>query len=479
GGIAAATITNGVTQSVLGNPLNGGNNEVEVFDFAVAKVGQFIQQSSVGQSSNGNVVGALFGGALSVGGGGVKMSVTNSNSLGIDVNELFAYEGGTFSTTGVIVMNSAITLGAETVARPLAGPIDFFTNGNLVGTSFGSISALGVQMNTSGTASQQNIVGIEDTIESGATAGDPVLSTINIGNSGIVMKDSGPGACLSQVLNYSNNAGSAINVTGSVNVTDTGSGTSEFDIVADSVGSITVGGVNYDNHLNTTTFSNVAILGNSPGNAHVTINGPLTIYLSQHVATPVVTANSLLGGLFPTNNLVELGNVDGDSGTGYGLVVKLNTSITGSNGEDDVHIDAAQFNSWVNVDLKTNAAFIPANPVLGVNTLGVGADYVDIEGSLFLNTATFTLAGDNAQIDINNGTSIQTTTFTRQFSAIMKGASPVINISAGSAFGYGSVVFSIGGVAYGTLGAGGVINYNPLNVSGSFVGYNFTKVQVP
>ena len=419
-----------------GTGTGGQYNSVHADNAGSVNVSTFVSETSLNTNSGTqhNSVYNEGGGSVTVGDGGIAINESNISSTAYKSNTVYTSSTGSLSTTGQIVI---------VATNNSSGPSIGVSNGidTESAQSSGSLSALGLKIIDSGSDLQTNFVG------SGGAA-------ISIGAMGITIVGSGSGVHHNNIFSFFDN--SPITVAGSVNVTDAGSGHSEFYLSDNSPNSgITIAGnVMYNNSHNMTAYSYVFIGGDqAQSNSAVTIKGALAVYLAQTVGTASDSAGF-------SGNSIQIGL---ESATGYGTIINGFTSIVGGNGKDWVAIFSAQLNQGASINLQSNSA--------------TGSDYLEIYGSVFGGGLTAVLTGDNAKIDINNF-SDQATTITGLFYAIMPGSHPVISVAAIAGFGDIPVAFNGTARIVGTAGQGGLFRYRTGIVMGTIIVTYFTKIAV-
>jgi len=215
------------------------------------------------------------------------------------------------------------------------------------------------------------------------------------------------------------------------------------------------GKVLYDNSSNTFGFDDVEIEGSTEEsliagvqNSTVLIGGSLTIKLCQN--TPE------LNFVFIGEDEANAVGVDGSGvGNGYAVQVVGATSITGGNGTDYIKIVEAQFIGAVTINTKSSLS--SGDP-----------DRLVINGSQFGGKVTVTMAGDNAEIDINENYDRQETEFVGAFNATMTGIDALIDVAdetgdapvvfegnvnlVGNAVSFGTFTYGIANVTFATAG---------------------------
>jgi len=434
------TVGLSITQTNTGSPSQGAENYVYNGGSGSMMVGLAITQNvttSTGYGDNSNYNEGS--GNFTVGPGGITINESNSSATDSTYNYIHTDSTGSLSTTGVITINAADSTGASKHTEN-----EVYTNGSGAST----LSALGIVINDSGSEQQDNY------IESDGGA-------FNIGILGITISGSGSGYHDNEI--YTDSSSSPMTIAGSVNVTDTGTGHSFFEIEADATNSpLTVAGnITYDNHLNTVGRSHVEIYGSTDDtNSVLTIKGSLFVTLAQTSGTAGDNQSSAF-------NELDLGEDEGNKGLGYGVVVNGVAGITGSNGQDKIYIKEAQLKIGANINTMSN-------PSPGATW----HDEVEIDGSSFGSTVLVTMAGPNAQIDINNGGGMQPTFFSGVFEAIMTGPNSVIFVANGSGSGFSHVTFNAGAIAIGSPGAGDFFKYHTANVTGPIIPASFSVIAV-
>ncbi|MBS0260680.1 MAG: hypothetical protein JSS02_01890, partial [Planctomycetes bacterium] len=473
--VGALTIKGSVTQTGVGNDYV--DNYVYASDYGNVSIGGWVLQTARGQNLENYVYddgsGATFSvgigvkqtatatggdvydyvyndgyGDMTIGGGGITIVESNPSAAKNIYNEVYTESNGALTTTGLIQISANNSSAGSYYTENYV-----YTDGN----PHGAISAAGVLITSSGSETQYNSVHADG-------------AAVKIGGLGITINGSGTGYHDDEI--YTDTKNSRLTVAGSIIVTETGSGHNGFVLYANGNNSfLTVAGsVFYNNNLNTTGRSHVEIYGATKvdyTNSVLTVKGSLNLNLAKTAG--VASDNEGF-----VQNYVEIG--DTSHGAGYGVAINGSTVVTGSNGVDEVLINEAQLKLGAIINLMTNP-LIAATSVAFVDGV-TGRDYLEINGSYFGAGVTVTMNGPNAQIDINNGNGYQPAVFTGLFYAQMLGKTPLIQIAAGTGWGYSQVVGSAGGVLVGAVGGGGILRVHPANVTGFGTILNFTIISV-
>jgi hypothetical protein len=425
-----------ITQTATGANLTNLAYDAGSGNFSV---GAFVSQKATGTiGGNDDAVYASSSGNVTIGGGGININESSTQSGANDYNKVYTSGSGRLATSGFIVITADNSAAAS-----------FISSINYVQASqnpTATLSALGIVFNISGTQKQTSNV-----LVAGAA--------MNIGAGGISWHGAGSGYHSNSI--YANANYSPITIAGSVDCSEFGSGHSEFDILSDGNNSpVTIGGnVSYYDGLNTVSHSDVYLFGN-PGyvNSVLTIGGSLFITLAQ-------TTGTAADSRYYQQNTVFLGGIGPT--LGFGTVVNGATVITGGNGQDDVTIRQALLKLGGAVNLMGNP-----------NPGSTWFDDLEIDGSTFGAGFTAILSGPNAEIDINHGLGNQATVFSGFFQAIMTGSHPVIYVADGAGAGYSPVAFNAGALVVGSPGGGGQLIYGAANVTGPIFTASFTKIPV-
>jgi hypothetical protein len=214
-----------------------------------------------------------------------------------------------------------------------------------------------------------------------------------------------------------NPLGGKLAIKGNVAIVDTGTGTSGLTIDD----GVTIGGnVSFDNSTNNVNSDIIQIFSNSNAFGVTSIGGSLALELAD---SPYY------------GNTVEI------SGTGSQLPVTGPTTITSGGGGDNIQLLDVWFKNTVTVDADGNLAYVP--------------DQVVVQGSRFDSATQVTETGPYAELGLGTLSSFAATVFNSTLSAQMTGPSAVAFLSNPTSTGnqvvFNSTAAFTGGSPVGSL----------------------------